>query len=453
MQDQSPRFAPDDEIDLLALIQSLFQQKYLILAITGLFTLAAVAYTFLATPYYQVQSILRPVDSGSLDELNGTGVYQLTPTEALTRIGAGLSSYERRLAFFRDNQALFEGLAVPGRSLEQVFEEFSRSAFSMLQADPKKPDRLSEFVGLSLIYPADVEGVAVVNGLVDFVLDAERERIASDLKVLIANRLSGIEQKIAAARARYETSKQAQIATLLEQSALQRAQLQDELQALRNELKTRREYRIKSLEEAIRIAKTLGIESPTTPSAMAGAQRQGQVVLTEVNSQEIPLYFMGVDALAAERQALNARRSDDFSEPRVAEIEKELALLDRNRQVEILEERQNEDLYLKDLAEWRQEAAQLKGIKFDANGLQLVRLDQPALEPLATIKPKRALIIALAMVLGLMVGISIALLHNLMRSQQGQTPHDPNPASIRESGREKRLKSFFSVEEAVRNER
>lgn len=160
---------------------------------------------------------------------------------------------------------------------------------------------------------------------------------------------------------------------------------------------------------------------------------------------------MGVDALEAEREALNARRSDDFSEPRIAEIEKQLTLLDRNRQVEILEARQNEDIYLKDLAEWRQEAAQLKGIKFDADGLRLARLDQQALEPLATTKPKRALIIALGVVLGLMAGIFLALLRNLMQPEQRRAPHDRYPASIREMARKERLRSF-SFEEA-RNKR
>src|SRR3990167_6832829 len=279
----------NDEIDLVELLRSLFQQKYLILTVACLITLGAVAYAFLATPHYQVQSVLRPVDRGSLDELNGTGVYELTPTEALSRVGAGLSSYESRLAFFRDNQALFSGLVEPGRSLEQAFEEFNRSAFTMLQVDPKRPNSLSEFVGISLTYPRGVEGVAVVNGLVSAVLKAERARIATDLKVLIANRLLSLEQKVEAARASYEASKEAQIAALLEEDALQRAQLQDELQALRSELKTRRENRIKSLDEAIQIAESLGIEKPTTPSAMADAQRQGQVVRTEVNSREIPL--------------------------------------------------------------------------------------------------------------------------------------------------------------------
>ena len=412
----------NDEIDLVELLRSLFQQKYLILAIACLVTLGAAAYAFLATPHYQVQSVLRPVDRGDLDELNGTGVYELTPADALSRVGAGLSSYESRLEFFRDNQQLFTGLVEPGRSLEQVFEEFNRSAFTMLQVDPKKPNSLSEFVGISLTYPKGVNGVEVVNGLVAAVQETERARIATDLKVLIANRLFALEQKIEAARASYEASKQAQIANLLEQDALRRAQLQDELRALRSELKTRRENRIKSLDEAMRIAESLGIRKPTTPSAMADAQRQGQVVRTEVNSRDIPLYFMGVDALKAERQALSERSSDDFSEPRIAEIEKELALLSSNRQVEILEQRKNEDLYLKDLAEWRQEAAQLKGIKFDTSTLQLVRLDQQALEPLSAVKPKKALVLGLGGVAGLMLGVLVALLRNLLRPRQADKP-------------------------------
>lgn len=415
MQDPSQRSFPDDEIDLVELFQSLFKQKFLILAVAGVVTLSAAAYAFLATPYYQVQSVLRPVDRGSLDELNGTGVYELTPTEALNLVGAGLSSYENRLAFFRDNQELFTGLIEPGRSLEQIFEEFNSSAFTMLQVDPKKASAQSEFVGLSLMYPRGVGGVEVVNGLVAFVLDAERARIDADLKVLIANRLFNIEQKIEAARASYEASKQAQIAVLLEKDTLTRAQLQDELQALRAELKTRRQSRIMVLDEAIQIADSLGIKKPTTPSSMSDSQRQGQVVRTEVNSREIPLYFMGSEALKAERDALSARRSDDFVEPRISEIEKELALLGHNRQVEVLEKRENEDLYLKDLAEWRQEAAQLKGIKFDSSQLRLVRLDQQALEPLTAAKPKKALIIVLGLGVGLMLGVFVALLRNIVR--------------------------------------
>lgn len=424
MQEQSPQSLRDDGIDLVELLQSLFRQKYLILAVAGLVALAAAAYAFLVTPYYQVQSVLRPVERGSLDELNGTGIYELTPGEALGRVAASLSSYESRLRFFRGHQELFVGLVEPGRSLEQTFEAFNRSAFGMLQPDPKKTSNLSEFVGISLVYPEGVSGVEVVNSLVSDVLQAERERIAAELKALIANRLFTLEQKIEAARAGYEASKQAQIATLLEQDSLGRAQLRDELEALRAELKTRRENRIKLLDEAIQIAESLGINKPTTPAAMTDVRRRGQVFRTEVSSREIPLYFMGSEALRAEREALSARRSDDFSEPRIAEIDKELALLGRNRRVELLGQRKNEDLYLKGLAEWRREAAQLKGIEFDAGSLQLVRVDQSALEPLSAVKPKRALIIGLGGGAGLMLGVLAALLRNLLR------PRGSHPVNV-----------------------
>jgi LPS O-antigen subunit length determinant protein (WzzB/FepE family) len=403
----------NDEIDLRELIRSLWDQRWIIVAITAFITLIAALYAFLATPYYRVQSILRPVEVGVLDSLNATEVYELKPLEALARVSGGLSSYGNRLEFFQSNQALFADIARQGQTPEQAFEEFNSEAFAMLYPDPKKNQ--GDFVGLSLIYPGSMDGVSVVNGFVAFVLQQERERVASDLAVVIANRKANIEQRIEAARASYQASKEAEIATLLEEAALQKAQLEDELRALRAELKIRRENRLNVLAEAIRIARALGIRKPTTPTAMADA---GQGIRTEITSREIPLYFLGVDALEAEREVLLARTGDDFMEPRIGEIQKELDMLRHNRQVEVLQQRQDEDLYLKELASLREEAARLQGIDFDASTLQLARLDQPAQQPMKRLKPKRALILAMGVVLGGMLGVFVALMRNLMQPRR-----------------------------------
>ncbi len=411
------QLASSDEIDLVALAHSLWAQKRLITLVTLLVGLLAAAYAFLATPEYQVQSVLRPAVLKDLDALNRTGVYELKPEQALQRVGAALDSYERRLEFFRANQGLFEALREPGRSLEQTFESFNRGAFKMLQPDPKKTDSLSAFVGIQLTYPAGVNGVALVNGLVEYALESERARIAADLKTLVQNRLDQLDLKIAAARASYEAGKEARIAKLLEADSLKRVELQDELRALRQQLKTRRTNRITQLDEAIRIAKMLGIGKPTTPSALGEGERaaQGSVIRTEVNNQQIPLYFMGSEALEAERNALLQRRSDDFTEPRIAQIAKELQLLAQNRQVEVLNKRENEDLFLKDLAIWREEGARLRNLQFDVAGLKLVTIDQMAIDPLKPIKPRKALILALGLVLGGMLGLFVALLRNMLR--------------------------------------
>lgn len=408
-----PQTSAAEEIDLVELFRSLWRQKLLIIAITGVVALVAAAYAFLATPYYQTRTYLRPVPQSSLDQLNETGIYKLTPEEAINRVAGGLSSYDNRLNFFLNNQQLFQ-IGKRGDSLEQTFAQFNEEAFEVLLPDSKLTDNRSAFVGLRLTYPNGMEGASVVNGFVAYVLELERREIAEDLDSLIGNRLASLEMKMEAQRASYSASKEAKIATLLEADALKRAELEDELTALRVELKTRRTNRIQQLNEAISIAASLGIQTPTSPSAMADSPRSGsQVIRTEINNQEVPLYFMGTEALTAERDALSSRTSDDFIEPRIAEIQSELAMLQSNREVEILQEREGEDVYLTNLAELREEAARLKGIKLDIERLRLVRLDQPALQPLSPIKPKKAMILALGIVLGGMLGIFVALVRSL----------------------------------------
>lgn len=404
-----------EEIDLIELFRALWRQKLLIVSITLTTTIVAAAYAFFATPYYATRTYLRSVPSSSLDQLNETGIYKLTPQEAINRVASSLSSYGNRLDFFQSRPELFKSIPHQGESSEQAFADFNEEAFEMLYPDPKRTDNPSAFVGLRLTYPKGMDGASVVNGFVSYVMELERREIAEDIESLIANRLSSIEARMAAERASYEAIKEATIASLLEQSALKRAQLNDELAALRDELKTRRTNRIQQLNEAISIAESLGIRTPTSPSAMSDAARGGaQVIRTEVNTQQNPLYFMGTEALIAERDALNGRKSDDFIEPRIAEIESELTMLENNREVDILNEREGEDLYLTSLAELREQAARLKGIKLDTERLMLVRLDQPALQASRPIKPKKLMILALGMVLGGMLGVFVALIRSLV---------------------------------------
>lgn len=404
-----------NEIDLVQLASALWKQKTLIIAITALAGLIGLAYALLAPRYYTVQSVLRPAAIKDLDELNHLGIYKLSPEQALAQVGATLDSYENRLSFFRDNQPLFADLAQPGRSLDQTFEAFNDEAFKLLQPDPKRAEGTTPFVGLQLTYPEGINGVQVVNEFVQYSLNDVRQQIAADLDTLIGNRLSQLEKNMAAARASYEANKEVEIAKLSEADELKRAQLNDELSALRQQLKTRRNNRINQLNEAMRIANSLGITKPTTPSSLGAAEMtsQGSVIRTEVNNQQIPLYFMGSDALEAERKALLARRSDDFTEPRIAQIARELKLLEHNRQIEALNSRVNEDLFLKGLGGWREEAARLGALHIDTDALKLVSVDQAAVEPTRPIKPKKALIVALALVLGGMLGLFIALVRNL----------------------------------------
>ncbi|TBU74539.1 Wzz/FepE/Etk N-terminal domain-containing protein [Phytopseudomonas daroniae] len=410
---QSPNIRQqNDEIDLGELIRALWARKWLIVGVTAIVTLIAIAYASLATKYYKTQSVLRPVAMNVLDELNASKVYKLTPDEALQRVGSGISSYEYRLAYYRAHQDLFGPDAVSDdQTFEQGLNQINES-FDILRPDPKKNDGGFPFVGLAYTYPWGVRGAEVVNGLIEYVVQQERIAIAKDVEVIIQNRLAKLEQRIAAERAAYQAGKKTQIAGLEEADELKRAELNDELNALRKQLRTRRDNRIEQLNEAIMIAKSLGIEKPSTPSTLgetAQAPTSGNVIRTEVNNQQFPLYFMGSEALEAERAALQKRRSDDFTEPRIAKIQTELRLLEQNRQIEMLKHRDEEDLFIGDYAKWNKEAAGLRALNLDLSSLQLVNVDQQAVYPRTHIKPNAFFIVILGLALGAALGGLVAL--------------------------------------------
>lgn len=131
---------------------------------------------------------------------------------------------------------------------------------------------------------------------------------------------------------------------------------------------------------------------------------------------------MGTEALEAEKNTLLARKNDDFTSNRIVEIQKELTLLEHNRQVEILKKRENEDLFLETLAEKLEQITQLQSLDIDLQRLQLVHVDQRAITPSQAIKPKKKFIVLGGFLVGAMLGIFIALIQNFM-AQSLQKKH------------------------------
>ncbi len=425
--------ATPDEIDLFELFHAIWRQKKLIVGCTILAGILGTGYALLAPKTYEVSSVLRPAAINELDALNRSEVYKLPPADALDKVGAQLDSYGARLGFFKSHEELFKAFQKPGRSLEQSFEDFNRNSINLILPDPKKSDSLSSYVRLEMQYPADVDGVAILNGFVDYAVAAEREQVGADLKVIVNNRLTELRGKIDAARANYDTEKESKIATLLEADRVKRARLQDELSGLRLQMKMERTDRLAELAEAISIAKSMGIKKPTTPSSMADTTRAGssQVVRTEISNQKIPLYFLGTEALEAERTALQQRTSDDFTNSRIAEISKELQLLETNREVEVLQKRGNEDIFLQDVEPLRAEIARLKGLNIDMSNLKLVSIDRRAQEPLTSIKPKKLLIVAVSLVVGLFLGVLAALIRHFVLTHRKAEPYAIQQTSSR----------------------
>lgn len=123
---------------------------------------------------------------------------------------------------------------------------------------------------------------------------------------------------------------------------------------------------------------------------------------------------MEIEALEAERSALLQRKSDDFTDARIAQIANDLQLLQFNCEIELLNNRKNEDLFLSNVAPLREDRARLHSLNLDMAQLKLVVIDKLALEPIKPIKPKKALILLSGLILGGVLGVLIALTRPLL---------------------------------------
>lgn len=126
---------------------------------------------------------------------------------------------------------------------------------------------------------------------------------------------------------------------------------------------------------------------------------------------------MGIEVLEVEKRALNQRKSDDFAEARIAQIARELQLLQSNRQVEVLNRRESEDIFLAGGESLRAEMARLRNLNIDMSRIKLATIDRAAMEPLSEIKPKKMLIIVSGIIAGLVLGIAFMLFSNFLRSK------------------------------------
>lgn len=195
----------------------------------------------------------------------------------------------------------------------------------------------------------------------------------------------------------YQTGNESRIARLKEADAIKRAQLNDELKALRAQLKLSREARLAELDEAIGVARSLGLKKPSTPNLMADeGGASGNVIRTEVNGRPVPLCFMGTEVLEAERAALRKRTSDNFVEPRIGQIRKELILLSISRTVQTIKNRANEPAFLEGIEALRVERARLRALDTQLQGLHLVSIDQRAVASSKPVKPHKLTIVLIA---------------------------------------------------------
>ncbi|MFT7049308.1 MAG: chain length determinant protein (polysaccharide antigen chain regulator) [Halioglobus sp.] len=429
----------DVEIDLFELVEGLWRQKWLIVGITAGCAVLAVVALLLMSPTYESQGFIRAPLSSSLTPLASaqqqlhdmqqtsdqatTEEHIASPPAALNRVGQELKSLNlRRQVFDANLNALFEELPESEQELNTLFLEVFSPAIAVVapKLDAKTVDE--EQLSITYNYTHPDIAAAVVNALIESAHESATADVLQELQTSISASLDNLRSRLTREMDNQSLQDRDEIAQLREKDQLEKLQLEDQIAALRQTAAKQRADQIARLEESLSVAKSLGIDEATSLAVLS--QRQSTpgdsvAVTTDLSAGEDPDYLKGTRILKAELAALRSRKSEDPDIPRLRELEEKLGLLGNNRQVEILEARKDYTAFTGSAGALRSQISQLEALLArDYSNVALMRVDQVATPPSEPIKPRKTLILAVAVVLGGMLGVLVALVRNAVLSRR-----------------------------------
>ncbi|MEA1990358.1 MAG: Wzz/FepE/Etk N-terminal domain-containing protein [Pseudomonadota bacterium] len=343
-----------DEIDLFELWNGLMEQKWLIIVVTFASVVMAAAYAFMVTPTYKSTVYFLPPTVEDVQEMNS---LNLLVDKKFYQEEEVYSDFLENLASRDVNLSAFKYF-----DLASLYED-EIEGYQGVEKQARFNKAFEEFSkDISIKYPSVKQTTEEV--LVNLQLKVSAERTAEILNSLVSV-------------AKEKTIKQYQ-KDIQAELHIRQQRIKDQITSLRNVEKDRRLDRIIQLQEAANIAHVLKLSEPMS----AGPQ----VKVQGVANQGLPLYYLGYKLLEAELSAL------------------------RNRE--------NDDPFIGQLRGLQQNLAELESLKFDMNKFGVVTVDQLAIPAAKPAKPKKALVLAVAGVLGLMLGVFIALIRRAVNNRK-----------------------------------
>ncbi|WP_419711405.1 LPS O-antigen chain length determinant protein WzzB [Pseudomonas sp. NFX224] len=343
MRNNRAEARPNDEIDLIEVIQGLWLQKWLILSVVTLFALIGGTYAFLSKPVYEAKAFVIPPTPKDIADFN----YGRTKE-------SGLEPY----------------------SVKYVYEFFLRN----LQAESLRRNFFEEYYLPSL---NETERSGAQEVLYD--------RFSKDLTIALAgkdsaDRFSLTMQSNDPSKALEWTKAYIDKARIIavgemidnvnREAEVRARDLAQQISALRESGQHVREDLISQLREALSIAEAIGLEKPPIISGNLSSE-------VSANMSGELTYMRGSKALQAE--------------------------------IKNLEERKLDDPFIKNLRSLQVKYAFYKSLSVKPDEVAVFRVDGPIEMPEKPVKPKKALILAVAILLGGIIGIFVALFRTLYR--------------------------------------
>lgn len=421
---------PDsDEIDLRELLLAFIKGWRWIVGGVAIALALAVGYLAVAEDTYKTE--LRFIGSSEglqmlnatlgvsyeRDDLTGVSYERDELTQELISKLASFENFSHFLANNDSHQQRLIGIYSDDQAREEAQSRIRRFFFGNFSVNPPKKISSDASTSLNLSYGGALNGPELLNDLYRWTRQQFANQLVARAERAVEDAVSRNERQMQAHLENYRDDVVSRIERLEEQDEERRLILQDKLKAEQLAEKDARRERIRALKQAEQIADKLGIKKPTTPSALGRQINDPEVVYAEINSQgSLPLYFMGTEALASEREVIQQHLDENEKTAAIRNIEKELLELENNREIEVLKARKNAGSFVDEFLVLREENALLRSNLVSAEDIKISETLNFAYHPASPDSPKKALILVLAFMLGGMVGLVGLGISRILRS-------------------------------------
>jgi len=418
-----------DEIDLFELLETIWQGSLKIALVALLCILLGVAYAFTATQWFETNFKISASKPEIFYGVNNSELVKVTPQTALQDVRQKLLSAENFKQFYLESKVAQELLLLPEGAAKERFaySVFDSQISEIVMKIKKGEDKpLNPVVEFKYTYPKVVEGDQLLTAYLSWSDALVKSEWVATFNKIRENELLLNQKKMQTMLNEYNKDIEIKEVQSSESYKYKRIVLQDQLKALKDQLIKKNQQRVLVLNENISIAKRLGFKKPTTPADVKEIRSSSPVSSSGVeiiNSEysgldKLPMYYRGYESLEAEKIELNNRKKDKFPSTAIVDMEKQLALLEKDREIEKLQNRENPQAFIKEYVALEKRNAHLNTLEINVDGVELYELGAKPMASQGSIKPKKMLILVLAAFVGLMMGTLLVLIQGASRKRK-----------------------------------
>lgn len=412
----------EDEIDLKQLVNTLADRKKFIFKFTGTVTILAILYALLVTPTYETSISFVSPTNDSIALLNKTKLTKFTKQEVYKEFLNLFNSrkFQREVFNSKDYLSKFNINNDPIDNVstffaEEVIESLRQNIIKINKNEEKSINELPisfSFEGSDAKHTSDY--------LNDIAIQANTKVITKSLQQIqqkIDIRLEEIALEKSLLLKKAKSDRLSKISTIEEADQQKINEINDQIARLRTKIKRERLNRIVILKDMADTARALGIKENNFRSNSKADSSTLAVSINENN--KLPKWYLyGEDALIKDINILENRKNDDPYIPQLVDLNNQLKKIRSNQLLQTLKNRKDDSPFIAKLNTLDNESIKLKSFILDATDINAMQLHQASFPPEKPIKPKKKLIVIVALIAGFILSIFLVFIMSAFRKEE-----------------------------------